>query len=93
MIELATARIMPIHKSGKKKCLTNYRRISLTCTSSKPLEQKLVIHISNFLLEHFALRDMQYGLRKGYSTTSELVEFSHDLSLAINERPQVDVIF
>lgn len=80
-----TARIIPIHKSGNKQCLTNHRTISLTCTSSKFLEHILFEHISNFLLEHSVLTDKQYGFKKGYSTTSQLFEFSHDLSLAINE--------
>lgn len=88
-----TARVIPIHKSGNKQSLTNYRPISLTCTACKLLEHIISKHISSFLQDHSVLTDKQYGFRRGFSTTSQLVEFSHDLSLAINKQSQVDVIF
>lgn len=50
-------------------------------------------HISEFLTAHNALSESQHGLRKGYSTCTQLVQAVHDFALAINKGVQTDAIF
>lgn len=88
-----TARIKPLHKSGDKTCVLNYRPISLTSTSCKILEHIIHKHLINFLEEHNVLSKVQHGFRHGFSTTTQLVETIHDFSKSINDRKQTDAIF
>lgn len=88
-----TARIKPLHKSGEKTCIENYRPISLTSTTCKLLEHIIHKHLTNFLDEHNVLAAVQHGFRRGYSTCTQLVETIHDFATAINEGKQTDVIF
>lgn len=88
-----TARIKPLHKSGKKDCINNYRPISLTSTTCKLLEHIIHNQMLNFLDAHNFLSKSQHGFRKGFSTCTQLVETIHDFSTSINNRTQIDAIF
>ena len=64
--------ITPIHKSGDKSLVSNYRPISLLCIMSKVLECIIYNHLRTFLLEQNLIYISQFGFRKPlyYSTTS-----------------------
>lgn len=87
------ARVKPIHKSGRKNCIKNYRPISLTCTACKLLEHIIHSHITQFIDQHNILTKHQHEFRKGHSTCTQLVETIHDFALTINNGKQTDVIF
>jgi len=75
---LKTSKIIPVHKSGTKTLLSNYRPISLQCTFSKILEKI----ISKFILNHFEsnnlLMDQQHGYRKWHNCQTALaVVYDH----------------
>ena len=61
--------ISPIFKTGKTdpSVPENYRGITLTHILSKLLESVVHIQVSEFLRSRSALRDFEYGFRKGYS--------------------------
>ena len=63
--------ITPVHKSGDKSLVNNYRPISLLSNTSKILEQliynKIIHHISNFLTPQ------QFGFLKNRSTVQQLL--------------------
>lgn len=88
-----TAEIKPLHKSGNKTHIDNYRPVSLTSTSCKILEHIIHKHILSFLEEHKVLTDVQHGFRHRFSTCTQLVETVHDLAQAINEGKQTDIVF
>lgn len=46
-----------------------------------------------FLESHQLLSNMQHGFRRGFSTTTQLVEFTHDIFLNLDLGNQVDAIF
>lgn len=71
-----TARVKPVHKTGNKKCVKNYRPISLTCTVCKILEHIIYNHICEFLDNHSVLTKCQHGFRKGYSTSTQLKQYT-----------------
>lgn len=88
-----TAKIRPLHKTGNKRLVANYRPISLTCTSCKLLEHIIHNHIFEFLEENEVLTQKQHGFRRGYFTTTQLVEMTHDFASSINKGNQIDVTF
>lgn len=75
------AMVVPIHKSGSKKCPENYRPISLLTTYSKILEKIVNMRFQRYLEENKLLSQRQYGFRQGRSTedaVTTLVEFVSD---------------
>lgn len=91
--EWKLAKIIPVHKSGDKSTPSNYRPISLTCTSCKLLEHIILKFITKFVEENNLLHPNQHGFRRGLSTVTQLAETIHDLAEAINQHSQIDIIF
>lgn len=86
------AKVKPIHKSGPKDDVNNFRPISLTCTCSKLLEHIILKHINIYLENERILSPSQHGFRRGLSTVTQLTELTHDLSLSVDNQKQVDLI-
>lgn len=87
------ADVVPVFKSGNKKIIPNYRPISLLSTSSKLLEHIIHKHIVEYLNANNVLSRSQHGFRAGYSTVTQLLEFTHDIASSLNNRGQLDAIF
>lgn len=87
------ANVVPVFKSGNKQIIPNYRPISLLSTSSKLLEHIIHKHIVEYLNANNILSRSQHGFRAGYSTVTQLLEFTHDIASSLNSRGQLDAIF
>lgn len=88
------AKIIPIHKSGSKLELNNYRPVSLTSTCCKLFEHIIFKAIITIHLEtNNLLFSQQRGFRSGLSTTTQIAEITHDLFDAINKGAQIDEVF
>lgn len=88
-----TARVQPVHKNGKKQYINNYRPISLTSATCKIMEHIIHTHISDFLVKHDFITNLQHGFQKGYSTCTQLVQTVHDFANSINNGNQTDAIY
>lgn len=86
------ARVVPIHKSGDKHRVENYRPISITCTCCKILEHILSKSLFEYFESFNILSPSQHGFRKRLSTVTQLTETIHDLAAAIDQRSQIDAI-
>ena len=89
--EWKTANIVPVHKKGDKSSINNYRPISLTSILSKIFEKC----IRDELLTHckHLLYDNQHGFLPNKSCTTQLLPFSHDISLSLNSCGLIDVVY
>lgn len=86
-----TALVVPVHKSGPKTNVSNYRPISLLCTFSKLFE--IALHkILSFNLKHYVIPN-QHGFMAGRSTTTNLACFMSTAAHAVANRGQLDVIY
>ena len=65
---------IPIHKSGDKDKLNNYRSISLLPAFSKILEKFMYNRITNFLEKNELFYMHQYGFRKKHSTMHPILQ-------------------
>ena len=83
--------IDPVYKKGDKNCIENYRPIPLTCIVSKIFEKC----IRDELLSHCKdlIYDTQHGFMPNKSCVTQLVPFSHDISLGLNVGELIDVYF
>lgn len=74
--ELKVARVIPIHKSGRKDDLDNYRPISVLPMMNKIVERIIYNRLVHFLDRNKFFHHAQFGFRKGMSTrlaTSEII--------------------
>lgn len=77
----------------QKKDVVNYRPISFTSLSCKVIEHILYSEVIGNMITNNLLIKEQHGFRKGFSCTTQLVEFYHDLASDVDEGGQIDFIF
>ncbi|MEW8547283.1 MAG: reverse transcriptase domain-containing protein, partial [Candidatus Thiodiazotropha sp.] len=87
------ANVTAIYKSGDKSKLSNYRPISLTSVPGKIMERL----IRDALVQHMNINNLfcieQHGFIKGKSCVTQLLEFMEDITEAIDQGLEVDVIY
>ncbi len=90
--EWKTHLIIPIHKSGQKSAIANYRPISLLCTISKVLERLIYDQIIDFLSNNI-INTTQFGFLKGKSTCQQLLIFLSDIMSATQAKGHLDAVY
>ncbi|MES9881396.1 MAG: reverse transcriptase domain-containing protein [Sedimenticola sp.] len=88
-----TANVSAIFKKGSKQKPENYRPISLTSVPGKLLERLVRNEIVRHMTENNFFNPNQHGFMKGKSCTTQLLEFLEDISEAIDNGDDVDVIY
>lgn len=83
--------ITPLHKSGDKADIANYRPISIISAISKISEKIMFIFILD-RVKHLIVRQ-QHGFLKNKSTISNLAEYVNFLSSNISNGGQIDAIY
>ena len=76
--------LIPLFKSGRKSDVINYRNIANLSAIPKIFEKLIT---SSLLSPH------QHGFRKGYSTTTNVLQLTSMINAAFSQRKQTDVIF
>lgn len=87
------AMIVPIHKSGSQSDVSNYRPIFLTSVACKILERLIYTSIVEHMNKYSLFTPQQHGFRRGFSCTTQLTEFTHDIAYALDKRKTNDCIF
>ncbi len=85
--------ITALFKAGSKSKCENYRPISLTSIPGKCLEKIVRNAVVNHLEANDLLTSHQYGFRKGYSCTTQLLEALEDWTEALEEKKEVDILY
>lgn len=90
-LELLRTILVPIPKSGSKTEITNYRGIAISNAICKTLDKlitkKLTANIEKFMTH------TQYGFRKGYSTTTCILDLTQEIAEQVKWADRVDVAF
>ena len=102
------ASIVPIHKKGDKRCIENYRPISLTSIVSKVFEKCIRDEIYNFCKDRIhdtphdtphdnfckdRIHDTPHGFLPSKSCSTQLLLFSHDILLGLNSCELIDIVY
>ena len=82
--EWKTSIIIPKFKKGSPSDCNNYRPISLTCTCCKILESIISNELMQYLLDHKLITQHQHGFLKRHSTSTNLLETTHDWTVTIS---------
>ena len=88
-----TARIIPLFKKGNVNIVSNYRPISILSCTSKIFEIIIKNRMLDYLEEHNLIVNEQHGFRKGASTTSNLLLFTHTIANAFMDNNEVHAVF
>ena len=84
--QLKQAKIAPIHKSGNKNDVSNYRPISLLPTFSKIFEKALHGRITGFLQKNNSLYNCQFGFRKRHSSEHALLTAQNSILQSLDKK-------
>ena len=85
-VSLKIAKLIPIHKGGKKNEIENYRPISLLATFSKIYEKLMNKRFVHFFEENNIIHENQYGFRSGRSCEHALLNAQEILSNVLNQK-------
>ena len=83
---LKIAKVIPIHKSGSKQAVENYRPISLLSPFSKIVEKIIKTRLVSFLNKNEILYKRQSGFRKKHTTMFPLIDVVTQCFENINNR-------
>jgi hypothetical protein len=87
------ANITPIHKSGNKNVMSNYRPVSLTSVVCKIMEKIVKDNIMTHLIKHQLITRNQHGFVKNKNCTTNLLEAMDYITHAIAQGIPVDVFY
>ena len=85
--------VIPIHKCGKRDCITNYRPISLLPSLSKILEKIINKRLINYLENKNLLSESQFGFRTGRSTDDAVHIFTDFVIRQLDNKKKCLTIF
>jgi hypothetical protein len=85
------ASVVPIHKKGDKSLVDNYRPISLTSLVMKVFERSIKSALYAKCVN--LLDERQHGFLNHRSCTTQMIPFSNDIALALNDKTRVDIVY
>lgn len=85
--------ITPIFKKGDSTDPNNYHPIALTCTLCKIMETIVKDQVLDFLLNKKFISKHQHGFMSHHSTTTNLLECTHDWIVGLSNGNNIDVIY
>lgn len=91
--DLKIVKVCPIHKSGSKRLMNNYRPISLISVFSKIIESIIKTQMLSFIEMFITPDPYQYGFLKGSSTLSATADLINYLSESLDSRRVVIAVF
>lgn len=69
---LKISKVVPVFKKADKKCISNYRPISLLPIFGKIFERLVYSRLVDFFVSHGVISDNQFGFTKGKSTSDAI---------------------
>ena len=87
------AKVIPIHKHGKRDCTDNYRPISIIPVVTKVFERIIYNQLSLFFSENRLLNNCQSGFCGLHSTVTALLEATNEWAYNIDSGKVNAVMF
>lgn len=85
--------VTPVHKSGDKQQITNYRPICILPTISKIYEKIIAEQLINHLNSFALLNPLQFGFRSGYSTETACCFLIEEIKSKLDRGGVVGAVF
>lgn len=87
------SKVIPIHKSGKKFAVENYRPISLTPMIDKIIEKHVNHQLLNYLQFNKLIFKRQYGFRQQSNTQTALFDIVNLIQQQLENKKEVCAVF
>ena len=91
--KLKYAFVLPLHKSGSKLLLTNYRPISILPVLSNILEQLMQVRLVKFLEKNNIIYEHQFGFQNNKSTTLAFLDVKAKIIEAFERKQTACSVF
>ena len=91
--QLKESCIIPIHKSGDKKNMNNYRPISLLNSTSKILEKIVHKQIYTYITKNNIITKSQYGFQQNSSCEHAMIDLLNTLETNKNTKQHTNLTF
>ena len=91
--KLKSGNVVPIHKSGDKTDVKNYRPVSLTSIIAKVFERVIKIGVESHIDKHKIISDSQHGFQRKKSTSTNMVTFWNDISNNIENAASISILY
>ncbi|KAJ0177049.1 hypothetical protein K1T71_007058 [Dendrolimus kikuchii] len=85
--------IVPVHKSGDKSRVNNYRPISILSSLSKVIERLINNRLIQYLEYNNLISTHQFGFRSGKSTDAAVEELTNYITFNLDKKQKVIAIF
>ena len=83
---LKTAKVVPIHKSGSRSDVANYRPISLLSVFSKIYEKVMYARLTSFFATNNTIYSRQYGFRSQHSCEHALIDAQNTILKTLSNK-------
>ena len=83
---LKRAHVIPIYKKEDTEDPSNYRPISITSALSKIFEKVMKEQIDDYIEKNQLLSPIQFGFRRGFSTTDALLYATEKIRLTLDNK-------
>ena len=91
--EWKQARVVPLHKSGGREVMDNYRPISILPVISKIAEKAVKVQLQQYLNQHDLLNSFQSGFRRNHSTQTAVTYFCDTIRRSTDARKLTGALF
>lgn len=85
--------ITPVHKSGDREDVNNYRPISVLTSISKIIEKLINNRLITYLNKFNILSDRQYGFRRGKSTQDAVIDLTSKIIEQLDNKGKCLTVF
>ena len=87
------ADVVPIHKTGARAVVENYRPISLTCVACRILERIVFRKIIQYCIAHKIISENQHGFLRRKSTVTQMLECMDIWTKAFDNKETVKIAY
>ena len=91
--KLKLGRVIPLHKTGPKNQINNFRPITTLSVFSKVFEKLVHKRLCSFIKKHNILNDNQFGFQKNKNTSDAILEFLDNSYDSLNDNNFLMTIF
>lgn len=91
--ELKVARVVAKHKGGDRRCIDNYRPISILPTINKIIERCIYNRINGYLIRQHYFHNSQHGFRTGRNTQTATSVITNRILNGMDKKQAVSAIF
>lgn len=85
--------VIPLHKSGPKDQLKNYRPIALTSSISKLIEKCIKLRLNQYINQFNLISSEQYGFKEKSNTEDALIRVTNHITSSFNTNKKCMTIF